>query len=89
MAETFSVCQFFEDGSYEYVRRGVGGAEAVEAAMHYATSVGARMGLTRRVIITDSGDYTTFEWKWDEGITFPAEGPAAGQLKRGVREAVA
>lgn len=82
----FSVCQFFPDGSYEYVRRNVEAREAVDAAMHYATSVGARMGMTRRVIITDGDDFTTFEWKWDEGITFPAAGPGFGQLKRGLRE---
>jgi hypothetical protein len=87
MAETFSVCQFFYDGCYEYVRQSVDAAEAVQAAMHYATSVGARLGTTRRVIITDSGDSITFEWTWDDGIVFPAEGPAAGQLKHGKREA--
>lgn len=35
MTEKFSVCQFFEDGSYEYVRRYVLIAEAVEAFKHY------------------------------------------------------
>jgi hypothetical protein len=83
MAGEFSVCQFFPDGSYEYVRRGVEAAEAVKAAMHYATSIGARLGTTSRVIITDGGDCTTFEWTWDQGIIFPAEGVALGQLKHG------
>lgn len=87
MAGEFSVCQFFEDGSHEYVRQGVAEAEAVSAAMHYATSVGARAGFTRRVIITDGDDCTNFEWKWEEGITFPTGGPAEGQLKHGVRGA--
>ena len=31
----FSVCQFFEDDTYEYVRRNVSVEEAVEAALHY------------------------------------------------------
>jgi hypothetical protein len=59
----FSVCQFFEDGSYEYVRRFVSAEEAVKAAIHYTTSVGARMGITKRVIITDGGDCINWEWK--------------------------
>jgi hypothetical protein len=67
----FSVCQFFKDDSYEYVRRYVSAEEAVEAAKHYTTSVGARFGTTKRVIVTDGGDYTNFEWKFGEGITYP------------------
>lgn len=67
----FSVCQFFEDDSYEYVRRWCGAQEAVEAAKHYTTSIGAQMGTTRRVIITDGGDHTNFEWRFGEGIVYP------------------
>lgn len=70
-ANEFSVCQFFKDGSYEYVRRFVSAEEAVNAAKHYTESVGARMGMTRRVIITDGGDSTSFEWKFGEGVTYP------------------
>lgn len=73
MAETteYSVCQFFEDDSYEYVRRNVSAEEAMKAFKHYTSSVGARMGITRRVIITDAGDCTNAEWKFGEGITYP------------------
>lgn len=74
-ANEFSVCQFFEDGSYEYVRRFVSAEEAVNAAKHYTSSVGARMGLTKRVIITDGGDCCNFEWKFGEGITYPPRNP--------------
>lgn len=66
----FSVCQFFEDGSYEYVRRYVDAEEAVKAAHHYCISVGAQIGITKRVIITDGGDCINFEWKHGEGVTF-------------------
>ena len=69
----FSVCQFFRDGSYEYVRRYVGAEEAVKAAHHYSHSVGAQLGVVARVIITDGGDCTVFEWKRGEGVTFPPE----------------
>lgn len=68
---TFNVVQFFKDESYEYVCRNVSAEEAVQAAKHYTTSVGARIGTTRRVIITDSGDCTNFEWKFGEGVVFP------------------
>lgn len=73
MIETFSVCQFFPDGSYEYVRRNVSAEEAVKAFAHYTTSVGARIGTTRRVIVTDDGDSINFEWKYGEGITYPTK----------------
>ena len=66
----FSVCQFFEDDSYEYVRRGVDAKEAVEAAHHYCNNVAAKMGITKRVIITDGGDYVNFEWQHGKGVTF-------------------
>lgn len=68
--DSFNVVQFFEDGGQEYVRRNVGAEEAVKAAHHYCHSVGARMGITQRVIITDDGDHCVFEWKSGEGVTF-------------------
>jgi hypothetical protein len=66
----FSVYQEFEDGSQECVRTRVDAETAVKAAHHYCTSVGAQIGTTRRVIITDAGDCTNFEWKFGEGVTF-------------------
>jgi hypothetical protein len=73
----FSVWQFFTDEElgYECVRRYVTAKEAVEAARHYTTSVAARFGFVNRVIITDGGDLTCFEWKYGEGVTFPKVGP--------------
>lgn len=76
----FSVCQFFEDGSYEYVRRNVGAEEAVTAARHYTDNVAAKMGITQRVIITDGGDACVFEWKRGEGVIYPT--PAMRQAER-------
>ena len=71
--ELFNVVQFFPDGEYEYVRRNVNAKEAVDAAYHYTHSVGALAGVTRRVIITDDGDSTCFEWRFNEGIIFPEQ----------------
>lgn len=82
MSSEFSVVQFFPDGQYEYVRRFVPAEEAVVAAKHYCTSVGAKMGTTVQVLITDGGDLTVFEWKREEGIVFPEE--RKGMYKMGV-----
>lgn len=79
----FSVWQFFEDGGYERVRRNVSAKEAVQAAYHYCTSIGAQLGITCRVIITDGGDCIAFEWKWEEGITFGASPENMGSCKHG------
>ena len=67
----FSVCQFFEDGSYEYVRRFVSAEESMQAFAHYTTNVASRMGITKRVIVTDGGDAICVEWKYKEGIVYP------------------
>lgn len=71
MKGEFSVWQFFKDGTQERVRQFVDAEEAVAAAMHYTNNVAVRMGITKRVIITDGGDCTVFEWKQGEGIVFP------------------
>jgi hypothetical protein len=70
-SKEFSVVQFFEDGTYEYVRRFVTAEEAVNAVKHYTSSVAVRTGLVKRVIITDGGDCCCFEWIVGKGITFP------------------
>jgi hypothetical protein len=73
MSNEFSVYQFFEDGSQERVREFVDAENAVKAARHYTSSVAARMGVTKRVIITDGGDCTVFEWQYGTGIVFDGE----------------
>jgi hypothetical protein len=83
MSENYSVCQFFEDGNYEFVRRFISPEEAVNVAIHYSTSIAAKNHMVTRVIITDSGDQCNWEWKFDEGITFPPQ--FVGKLKRGIR----
>jgi len=66
----FNVVQFFLDGTQEYVRRNVLAEQAVDAAKHYTSSVGAKMGTTVKVMITDQDDCCCFEWKFGKGITF-------------------
>ena len=72
-AAEFSVYQFFEDDSYECVRRFVTAEEAVKAARHYTNNVATKVGITRRVIITDGLDCTVFEWLYGKGVVFPEE----------------
>jgi hypothetical protein len=67
----FSVCRFNDDGTYEYVRRGVDAREAVETAKVYTSNPAALLGITKRVIITDGGDCTNFEWRFGEGVVYP------------------
>jgi len=69
----FSVCQFFIDDTHEYTRRFVSAEEAVQAFSHYTQSVAVKMGLVKRVIITDGGDCITMEWQAGKGPTFPPE----------------
>ena len=78
--DEFSVVQFFDNGTHEYVRRGVAAKEAVEAAAHYCGSVGARLGFVTTVIITDGDDYRVFQWEHGKGVVFPPE--AAGYQPR-------
>jgi hypothetical protein len=71
MSGEFSVCQFFEDGTSEYVRRYIGACEAVRVAHHYTHNVAAKIGVTTRVVITDGGDHCVFEWQRGAGVTWP------------------
>lgn len=67
----FSVCAFFPDGTYNYEARGVEVETAVNKAKEVIRRPAAQIGLIRRVIITDGGDYTNFEWRHGEGVVFP------------------
>ena len=57
--------------SWKYTATDDGRPTAHSRAKHYTSSVGAQMGMTQRVIIVDGGDFTNFEWKFGEGITYP------------------
>ena len=70
MEGEYSVAQWFPNGVYEYVRRYVDKDEAVQAAIHYMTCVGAKMGTTVRVMIEDGGGYCVLEWQREQGIVF-------------------
>lgn len=67
----YAVCLFFPDDSNEYVKRWVGAEEAVRTAKDYSLRPAALAGLIRRIIITDGGDNTCFQWEYGKGVTFP------------------
>lgn len=69
----YSVCQFFDNGTYEYVRRWVSAEEAVLAFKHYTDNVATKMGIIERVIITDGGDNTNVEWVAGKGFSYDGE----------------
>lgn len=71
MKGEFSVYQFFPDDSSEAVLRFVDVETAVKMARQLSENVGGKVGTTKRIIITDGGDCTCFEWKHGEGVTFP------------------
>ncbi len=71
MSEVFKVVQFFENDTYDVVREWVPAEEAVKAFQHYCNSVAVKMGMVKRVIITDGGDRTVAEWIHGKGLVWP------------------
>lgn len=70
MSDLFNVVLFFPDGSHHYERRGLEAKEAVELAKQCTERPAAKIGMIERIIITDSGDCTNFEWTYGQGVTF-------------------
>jgi hypothetical protein len=75
MSETFSVALFFPDDRYRYEGRWLDAEEAVNLAKECTDRPAAQAGFIRRVIITDADDFTVFEWKHGEGVTYPNDHP--------------
>ncbi len=71
MSDEFSLVQFFSDGTYERLGERMSAEAAVYQAHGLCHSIGATLGTTAKVIITDSGDYTVFEWQHGKGVVFP------------------
>ena len=69
--ERFNVVQYFADGSYEYVRKNILIEEAKDVLGSCIKSVGARMGTTVKILMTDMMDFTLFHWEHGKGIIFP------------------
>ena len=73
----FSVYWFDPDGKYYAEARFIDVKAACQLAKSLMERPAAQFGIIRRVIITDGGDHTCFEWKHGVGITYPPEEAAA------------
>lgn len=72
MTDTFNLVVWYGE-SYDYEMRDVSAESAVQGAHRVTNSVGAKTGIITKVIITDSGDFTNFEWRYGEGVVFPTK----------------
>ena len=70
--DEFSVWAFMPEGWHVPVARFVNARRAVELARRACDVIG---GVASRIIITDGGDHTVFEWRRGEGIVYPPEQP--------------
>jgi len=72
MSDTqYSVNCEFSDGTQTYTKRWVTVEEATGEFEHVISSVAAKTGLLKRVIITDGGDMTNAIWEQGKGIVYP------------------
>jgi hypothetical protein len=69
--EEFSVWVFWPDESHFALARFIGAEHAVRMARLATRGWPARCIDASRIIITDGGDHTCFEWRRGEGVTFP------------------
>lgn len=76
----FNVYWWDRDGNQHEELRFVDAERAVRAAHRLTHGPAAILKIVHRVIITDGGDHTTFEWKVGEGVTFPVSFSEAGSV---------
>ena len=68
--DEFNVWWWDSSGGQHEELRFVSARTAVERAHTLTQGPAAQLGIVERVIITDGGDCTNFEWKNGKGITF-------------------
>lgn len=73
MSAEFSVWWWDRDDGQHRELSFVEAEPAMHAVRRLTTGPAALMGIVQRVIITDGGDCTCFEWLKDKGVTFPKE----------------
>jgi hypothetical protein len=64
--DLFSVVQYYDDDSFEYVARNVGPEAAASVFAISALCAEAQVGLTKRITIM-IGDCVGFEWVYGQG----------------------
>jgi hypothetical protein len=67
----FSVVEFYYNGSHAYVERWLDAESAVKLAKVCSDGATAAEGFVVKIIITDGGDNTVFQWEQGKGVTFP------------------
>jgi hypothetical protein len=67
----FSVYWDDPEGNHHCELSMVDAETAVRFAIEFPKRPAGLLGIIRRVIITDGGDFTVYEWKYGEGQTFP------------------
>lgn len=72
-AAEYRVYQFFVGGQCEPAGDEMEPKAAVKHAMLLTHTLGARIGSTCRIIITDRDQKTVWEWRYGEGIIFPPQ----------------
>lgn len=69
----FSLFWWDPEGNQHTELQYVDAGRAVERAGTLSRGPAAQLGIVRRILITDGSDFGVFEWKADEGITYPPE----------------
>lgn len=67
----FSVYWWDPDGNYYKEREGLTSESAVDFAMGMTRRPAAQIGIVKKIMITDGGDCSVFEWEFGKGITHP------------------
>jgi len=67
----FSVYQFYPNKQYRPIVRFVDSDTAAKIAKNIIEGPSCECGVVDRVIITDGGDCTIFEWQYGKGIIWP------------------
>jgi hypothetical protein len=69
--DEFSVYVFRPDGYYSRELSFVSAERAVTWAKWLTEERAARRGAVAKILITDGGDFTVFEWRFGQGVVFP------------------
>lgn len=69
----FSLYWWDPQGCQHEELRYVDAGRAVDRAGTLSRGPAAQLGMVKRIMITDGGDYAVFEWTHEDGITFPPE----------------
>jgi hypothetical protein len=69
----FSLYWWDADGGQHEELRFVGAEEAVKRSFTLANGPASKLGIVKRIIITDGGDCCVFDWHSDQGVVWPNE----------------